>query len=93
VPARVVGESGHSVGGDRACEVEVALLGGARPVEDQHARVRLGAVGHEPRVRQPVALAYLWPRLVHNQLRMAYAVVAIILFLLMLYMARRGLRN
>jgi hypothetical protein len=30
---------------------------------------------------------------VHTSLSMAYAAVAIILFVLMLYMARRGLRN
>jgi hypothetical protein len=61
-------------------------------VQDQYARLRL-ARGREVGIGESVVLAQLRNRVVHTWRSMAYAVVAIILFALMLYMARRGLRN
>jgi len=92
VPAGVVRERGEAVGRAHPREVEVALLGRTSAVQDQYAPLGL-AVGHEERVRETVVLAYLGGGVVHTSLSMAYAVVGIILFALMLYMARRGLRN
>src|SRR5204862_7551348 len=92
VPARVVRDRREPVGHAHTGEVEVALLGRACPVQDQDTRLGL-ARGREVRVRDAVLLAQLWNDVVHTWLSMAYAIVAIILFVLMLYMARRGLRN
>jgi hypothetical protein len=70
----------------------VALLGGTGTVQDQHAGLGLAA-RREVCVGDSVLLAYLGCEVVHTWWSMAYAIVALILFALMLYMARRGLRN
>jgi hypothetical protein len=62
-------------------------------VQDQHPGLGFSVGRLEVRVRKSVALAYFRADVGHNSWSMAYAAVAIILFVLMLYMARRGLRS
>jgi hypothetical protein len=72
VAAGVVGQRGDAARHRHAGEVEVALLGGAGAVEDEHARLD-ALLGEEQGVREPVVLAGLWNGVGHNHARLCPA--------------------